>query len=110
MVQLQLLGRVDTLESYRRHLTKLYGFHRPLQTVFAADSELGAMGLATPTRLVPLRDDLLALGATATDLASLRGCSVVLEANNSPRLLGWFFVAERMALLSTLILRKLKRR
>ncbi|HUS32794.1 MAG TPA: hypothetical protein VMZ53_30040, partial [Kofleriaceae bacterium] len=67
-------------------------------------------GLATPTRLVPLRDDLLALGATATDLAALRGCSVAFEANNSAHLLGWFFVAERMGLLSTLILRKLKRR
>jgi heme oxygenase len=110
LVQLQLLGRVDTLESYRRHLTRLYGFHRPLQSFFAADHELAACGLASPTRLVPLRDDLIALGATSSDLASLRGCPIKFGKADPPRLLGWFFVAERMGLLSRLILRKLKRR
>jgi len=110
LVQLQLLGRVDTLESYRRHLTRLYGFHRPLQSFFAADPELGSCGLASPTRLVPLRDDLISLGAAAVELASLRGCPLALATTDTPRLLGWFFVAERMGLLSTLILRKLKRR
>lgn len=110
LVQLQLLGRVDTLESYRRHLTRLYGFHRPLQSFFVSDPELGPSGLASPTRLVPLRDDLLSLGAAASDLSSLRGCPLVMAATDTSRLLGWFFVAERMGLLSTLILRKLKRR
>jgi heme oxygenase len=110
LVQLQLLGRVDTLESYRRHLTRLYGFHRPLQSFFASDPELGPCGLASPTRLVPLRDDLVSLGAAPSDLASLRGCTLATAAADTPRLLGWFFVAERMGLLSTLILRKLKRR
>src|ERR1043165_6341079 len=108
--QLQLLGRGDTLESYRRHLTRLYGFHRPLQSFFASDPELGSCGLASPTRIVPLRDDLISLGAAAAELASLRGCPLALVMTDTPRLLGWFFVAERMGLLSTLILRKLKRR
>lgn len=110
LVQLQLLGRVDTLEAYRRHLTRLYGFHRPLQSVFASDPELGTAGLASATGLVPLRDDLIALGAAHAERLSLRGCSVNMASTDSARLLGWFFVVERMGLLSTLILRKLKRR
>jgi heme oxygenase len=110
LVQLQLLGRVDTLDAYRRHLTRLYGFHRPLQSVFAADPELGTAGLASATGLVPLRDDLIALGAAHTELLTLRGCPISISSGDSARLFGWFFVVERMGLLSTLILRKLKRR
>jgi heme oxygenase len=110
LVQLQLLGRVDTLDAYRRHLTRLYGFHRPLQSVFASDPELAAAGLASATGLVPLRDDLLALGAVQQELLALRGCPISMSSADSARLIGWFFVVERMGLLSTLILRKLKRR
>jgi heme oxygenase len=110
LVQLQLLGRVDTLDAYRRHLTRLYGFHRPLQTVFASDPELGAAGLASATGLVPLRDDLISLGVVQQELLSLRGCPISVSSTDSARLFGWFFVVERMGLLSTLILRKLKRR
>ena len=110
LVQLQLLGRVDTLESYRKHLAKLYGFHRPLQTFFTMSAELANMGLAPPTRLLMLRDDLLALGVPSGELSTMRGTTVALASTDISRLLGWFFVTERMALLSTLILRKLKRR
>jgi heme oxygenase len=108
LVQLQLLGRVDTLESYRKHLTKLYGFQRPLHNFFATSPELSSSGLVHPVRLVALRDDLLALGVPGTELTSMRSCTVALAGSDFPRTLGWFFVAERMSLLSTLILRKLK--
>lgn len=57
-----------------------------------------------------LRDDLLALGVSAHELTAMRSCSVALGGADFARTLGWFFVAERMGLLSTLILRKLKRR
>ena len=110
LVQLQLLGRVDTLESYRKHLTKLYGFQRPLQSFFTTTPELSGSGLAHPMRLITLRDDLLALGVAPTELTTMRGCTMALAGADFPRTLGWFFVAERMTLLSTLILRKLKRR
>lgn len=110
LVQLQLLGRVDTRESYRKHLTKLYGFQRPLQNVFTMSPELAASGLVHPMRLVSLRDDLVALGVSRADLSSGSDCTVALAGAEIARLLGWFFVAERMSLLSTLILRKLKRR
>jgi heme oxygenase len=109
LVQLQLLGRVDTLESYRKHLTKLYGFQRPLQSCFAADREITSIGLATTTRLVPLRNDLQALGVVNHDLVRLDS-SFGVAAASSAQLLGWLFVSERIGLLSTLILRKLKRR
>lgn len=110
LVQLQLLGRVDTLDSYRKHLAKLYGFHRPLQTFFTTTPDLANSGLVHPMRLVTLRDDLLALGVSPAELTMMRNCTVALAGADFARTLGWFFVAERMSLLSTLILRKLKRR
>lgn len=110
LVQLQLLGRVDTLDSYRKHLTKLYGFQRPLQTFFSLSSELAASGLVHPMRLLTLRDDLLALGVHSSELSAMRNCAAVPAVKDFAHTLGWFFVAERMSLLSTLILRKLKRR
>lgn len=110
LVQLQLLGRVDTLESYRRHLTKLYGFQRPLQSFFTTSPELTTSGLVHPMRLMTLRDDLLALGIASSELSSMRSCTIPLAGADFARTLGWFFVAERTTLLSTLILRKLKRR
>ncbi len=110
LVQLQLLGRVDTRDSYRKHLAKLYGFQRPLQSFFTMSPELSSSGLVHPMRLMTLRDDLVALGISSNELASMRGCNVDLIGADFARTLGWFFVAERMTLLSTLILRKLKRR
>ena len=110
LVQLQLLGRVDTRDSYRKHLTKLYGFQRPLQSFFTMSPELSSSGLVHPMRLMTLRDDLMALGVPSTDLTASRACAVDLVGADFGRTLGWFFVAERMSLLSTLILRKLKRR
>jgi heme oxygenase len=110
LVQLQLLGRVDTLGSYRKHLTKLYGFQRPLQSFFTTSPELSSSGLVHPMRLMTLRDDLLALGVPAHELTTMRSCTVGMTADDFARTLGWFFVAERISLLSTLILRKLKRR
>jgi heme oxygenase len=61
-------------------------------------------------RLMTLRDDLLALGLSSSELTSMRSCTVAPAGADFARTLGWFFVAERMGLLSTLILRKLKRR
>lgn len=110
LVQLQLLGRVDTITSYRKHLAKLYGFQRPLQSFFSMSPELANSGLVHPMRLMTLRDDLLALGVPSGELAAMRSCNVALAGADFARTLGWFFVVERMNLLSTLILRKLKRR
>jgi heme oxygenase len=61
-------------------------------------------------RLITLRDDLIALGVTSSELSNMPSCSVALVGADFATLAGWFFVAERMSLLSTLILRKLKRR
>jgi heme oxygenase len=111
LVQLQQLGRADTLISYRKHLSKLYGFQRPIHTFYASDPDISGAGLAPPTRLLPLRNDLSALGITAGEPATMKHCPLQqMTSPDSARVLGWFFVTERMALLSTLILRKLKRR
>src|SRR6478609_1266882 len=93
LVQLQLLGRADTLESYRKHLAKLYGFQRPLQSVFTMSPELSSTGLVHPMRLITLRDDLLALGVPNQDLQAMQSCSVAVIGADFARTLGWFFVA-----------------
>lgn len=105
LVQLQLLGGASSTTAYRQELARVYGFEKPLQMIFAAH-ELHLCGSCPRTRLSALHTDLAALGLTASELPVSTDFRVTGE---RARVLGWFFVAERTAFLSTLLLRRLEK-
>ena len=105
LVQLQLLGGATSASSYRAELSRVYGFEKPLQHVFAAH-DFQLCGACPRTRISALCSDLTALGVTAHGLPV--ATDLPLTADRA-RVFGWFFVAERTAFLSTLLLRRLKK-
>ncbi|NVB85164.1 MAG: hypothetical protein HOV81_42755 [Kofleriaceae bacterium] len=105
LVQLQLLGGASSTTAYRQELAKVYGFEKPLQVIFATQ-DLHLCGSCPRTRMSALHADLAALGLSPSKLPVSTDFRVTSE---RARVLGWFFVAERTAFLSTLLLRRLKK-
>jgi heme oxygenase len=103
----QSLIQSTTPKSYRRHLSRIYGFEAPAEAAFARTRGLGELiDLAARTHVRRLGADLTALGIP--DLSELPQCPSMLSPSTIADALGWMYVVEHNALLHGELHRKLE--
>ena len=103
---MRILDADATLTDYRRYLAAMFGFHAPIEAVFAVHDGLRAAGFeAARRRKSPLLvDDLQALG---DDPRVLPPCAALPGTTTLPRALGVAYVIEGSTLGGRYILAKL---
>jgi heme oxygenase len=104
-----LAGRLDRA-GYRTLLTRLYGFHAPLEAALIAGAErLASVGIAMEDRRrVPaLASDLAALGVAPAEMAALPRCRDLPSPVSLGELLGCLYVREGSTLGGAVIAERL---
>jgi heme oxygenase len=98
--------------SYRSYLAKLLGFHRPLEPVLFSRAGLRELGIRRAEReKAPwLARDLLALGLSVEQVASLPRCRSLPRVSSLSAALGCCYVLEGATLSAQLIYRELSLR
>ncbi len=108
---LSLLGADATRWDYVRRLRTTYGFEAPLEAALAYTPGLRPLiDLRPRTRAGLIAQDLLALGASASELALLPQCFPIAPFSGPLEALGWLYVTERATLLHDSIRRALAAR
>lgn len=96
---------VRSTTQYRRFLERIWGFESGVEASASAAPGVEQALRGARTRAGRLYDDLLALGDTPLDIASLP--VVTIELRTSSEALGWLLVIERHVLLAGLVRRSL---
>jgi heme oxygenase len=101
----RILDADATVADYRTYLRAMYGFHAPIEEIFAADTILDEHGFASQARRKAplLLRDLRALG----DHAPPSWCNELPDASTLPRRVGIAYVLEGSTLGGRYILAKL---
>src|SRR3954471_3042071 len=107
LVHLRLFASAVDGASYRKTLMHLHGFQTQLVSMLANAPMLAIACPEQQRQLAALESDLIALGADAREL---RDRPVPEGAADPAHALGWFYVAERMSLWTTLVTRRLRAR
>lgn len=105
-----IAGALASLARYRELLQSFYGFHAPLEAALHAFPEWREIGfgLADRKKVPLLRQDLLDLGMTGEEIASLAVCSPCIDSSGSfARALGCAYVVEGSTLGGQVIGREL---
>ena len=96
----QLQRSTVTRADYIRQLVSVYGFEAPLEAACAYTPNLRlVIDLRERSRAGKLVQDLLALGASASELAQLPQCLPIAPFAAPIEALGWMYVSERATLL-----------
>lgn len=96
---LDLLHASLRRQDYIDHLVRMYGFEAPLESACAYTPQLGrVLDYRQLRRAGSLAQDLLALGMTPAELASLPQCFSITPFRDVPEALGWRYVVERSTL------------
>jgi heme oxygenase len=94
---------IKTNDQYRAFLSRIYGLEAPVEAAVWAYTELGPRLLHERDKAGRIRDDLLELGLSESDVESLPRATVTVR--SVAHALGWLFVLERHTLLAGLIRR-----
>ncbi|NVB81406.1 MAG: biliverdin-producing heme oxygenase [Kofleriaceae bacterium] len=98
---------VATGYAYRACLARIYGLEASVEVALSRIADIDPSLVRARVKAGRLRDDLLALGMSSHDIATLP--LATLHVRTSAQALGWMFVVERLTLLSGLIRRHLSR-
>jgi len=105
----QLQRSTITRADYIRQLVSVYGFEAPLEAACAYTPNLRlVIDLRERSRAGKLVQDLLALGASASELAQLPQCLPIAPFTAPIEALGWMYVSERATLQFDAVRRQLR--
>lgn len=99
---------VETVDTYRAFLTRIYGIEVEVEAALAKVTDLDAAFVRDRAKAARLQQDLVVLGMTPDDIIPLPKVSTI-TIRSAAQALGWMFVLERHALLSGLIRRHVVR-
>jgi heme oxygenase (biliverdin-IX-beta and delta-forming) len=109
----EVLGLVEgglSVERYRRLLESFFGYFAPVEARIAELAPSAPpLGLKLPARAQLLAKDLLALGASAPDIAALPRCTDLPRLANPANMAGCLYVLEGSRLGGAIVARELKR-
>lgn len=95
-----------TIDGYRAHLARVYGFEAPLEIAFQDTRPLrGLLELSGRARSHLLVRDLTALGMTARDVARLPRRFDPIPFLSAEEAIGWMYVVERSTLVHHIVRR-----
>jgi heme oxygenase len=94
--EVDLPGRLKTVESYRQLLARFYGFYQPIENRLVDLASQHALGvsLAERQKVERLRSDLLALSWTTQDIDQLPQCNKLPPLETAADALGCLYVLE----------------
>jgi heme oxygenase len=92
---LDLMATGVTREQYKAQLLRIYGFEAPLESAFAYTPHLIIADRRERIRSGLIVQDLLALGMSASKIATLPQCPDIVPFGDPAEALGWKYVIER---------------